>query len=135
MARLPLIKHILTVGDVAGVGGDKYSFKAPDIYANIGTTLGVVKASENDTTIYKGRLGSQDFKEGRVIKLKARAETTDLLGKKKTRDFNIVTAVSNVSNAFGHAPEKKITIGGVGGVGATDWDIKTLRIPRHRRLS
>lgn len=135
MARLPLIKHILTVGDTAGVGGDKYSFKAPDIYANIGTTLKVEKAPANDTTIYKGRLGNQDFSEGRAIKLKCRAQTTDLVGRVKTRDFTVVTGVTNISNSFGHIPEKIISVGGVGGVGATDWDIKTIRIPRHRRLS
>lgn len=135
MARLPVFKHILTVGDVAGVGGDKYSFKAPDIYANIGASLGVEKASANDTTQYKGRLGTQDFSEGKAIKMKCRSETTDLLGNKKIRDFTVVTALTNVPNAFGHLPEKKINVGGVGGVGSTEWDIKTVRIPRHRRLS
>lgn len=135
MARLPIFKHILTVGDVAGVGGDKYSFNAPDIYANIGTSLGVVKAPDNDTTQYKGRLGTQDFSDGKAIKLKCRSQTTDLAGKKKTRDFTVVTAMGNANNAFGHLPEKKITVGGVAGVGATEWDIKTVRIPRHRRLS
>ena len=135
MARLPIFKHILTVGDVAGLGGDKYSFKAPDIYGNIGSSLGVQKAPANDTTIYKGRLGTQDFSEGKAIKMKCRSETTDLAGKKRTRDFTIVTALTNVPNAFGRLPEKKITISGVGGIGATEWDIKTVRIPRHRRLS
>lgn len=135
MARLPVFKHILTVGDLAGVGGDKYSFKAPDIYANIGASLGVVKASADDTTIYKGRLGTQDFAEGKAIKMKCRSQTTDLLGKTKTRDFTVVTALTNVPNAFGHLPEKKINVGGIAGVGSTEWDIKTVRIPRHRRLS
>lgn len=135
MARLPLVKHILTVGDVAGIGGDKYSFQAPDIYGNFNGVTGVVKAPNPDNTEYKGKLTNEDFATGQCIKLKCRAKSSNLVGQTTTRDFIVVAAFEKAKNSIANLDSKTITTGGIAGVGSTTWDIATVRIPRRRRFS
>jgi hypothetical protein len=129
MARLPLVKHIVTIGDVLGGGGTKYSIKVADIYADFNGATGVVRAPANDNTIYEGKITSESFSTGQVIKLKARASNTSLTGQKTYRDFNIISTFDKAKNAIANLDEKSITAGG------KTWNIESVRIPRRVRLS
>ena len=129
MARLKLVKHILTIGT------DKYAFNAADIYGNFGGSTGVVKAPENDTTEYKGKLSSDDFALAKCIKLKCRATNTNTSGVKKSRDFTVVSSFDRAKSAIANLDGKTITVSGVSGEGSASWEIKTTRIPRRRRFS
>jgi hypothetical protein len=135
MGRLPRVKHIITLDDIAGVGGDKYSFYAPDIYGNFNSDTGVKKVATDDEHTYKGKLNSDDFKDGKAIKIKCRATRKNLAQQTITRDFTIVCATGKLKSALASLEDKKISIGGVAGVGSETWDIRTTRLPRRRRFS
>jgi hypothetical protein len=135
MGRLPLVKHVITLDDIAGVGGDKYSFSAPDIYGDFNSDTGVKKVTSDDENVYKGKLNSDDFKDGKVIKITCRATRKNLAQQTLTRDFKVVCTTGKLKSALAALEDKKITVGGLGGVGGETWDIRTTRIPRRRRFS
>ena len=139
MGRLPLVKHVITLDDVLGVGGDKYSFYAPDIYGDFNSETGVKRATADEEHTYKGKLTNDDFKTGKVIKIKCRATRKNALQQTLTRDFTVVCATGKIKSALAALENKIIGIGGadVGGVKvfSETWDIRTTRIPRRRRFS
>ncbi len=119
---LPKVKHILTIG------ADKYSFKAPDIYGSVGSTLGVTKAPSPDNTIYTGRLGSDSFSDGTAIKLKARG-VSGTGATKKVRDFTFIVAFEKAKSALATLESKTVTADSV------TYDLTSARIPQRRRFS
>lgn len=135
MARLPLVKHVITLDDIAGIGGDKYSFYAPDIYSDFNSDTGVKKVAADDDNSYKGKLTSDDFKTGKAIRIKCRASRKNLLQQTIKRDFTVVCTTAKLKSALAALEDKKISIGGIGGVASETWDIRTTRIPRRRRFS
>lgn len=126
MARLKKVAHILTIGS------DKYSFRAPDIYGNFGSQFGVQKASNPDNTEYKGKLGNDDFAEGKVIKIKARGVQRNTDGAiNKSRDFTFVVPFDKARSALANLESKQVSLPNNGG----NWDITSARIPARRRFS
>jgi hypothetical protein len=124
MAALKKVKHILTIGS------EKYSFRAPDIYADFGSATGVTKAPTTDNTNYTGKLNKGDFSDGKAIKIKVRAvKTTDKGVIEKTKEFTVISSFEKAKNAVANLDSKKITVDSV------TWDIQTARIPQRRRFS
>ena len=92
MGRLPLVKHVVTLDDIGGVGGDKYSLYAPDIYSDFNSETGVKKATADEDSSYKGKITSDDFKTGKVIRIKCRATRKNIAQQTLIKDFTVVVA-------------------------------------------
>lgn len=126
MARLKKIPHILTIGS------DKYSFRAPDIYGSFGSQFGVQKASSPDNTDYKGKIGNDDFAEGKVIRIKARGVQTNTDGQvTASRDFTFIVPFDKARSALANLESKQVQLPG----NSTPWNIASARIPARRRFS
>lgn len=122
---LPKVKHIVTIGS------DKYSFRAPDIYTNVGTLVGVVKAPNPDTTSYKGKIKAADFADGKMIKVKARGTEFEANGTtvRSTKVFTFVVPMEKARTALADIDSKKVVLG------STSYDLGEARIPQRRRFS
>lgn len=125
MAR---VKNTLTVGT------DKYSFYSNNLYENLASVTGVVKSPLPDNTVYKDSLTKENFADGIVVRLKARATNgTPGTAAYKSRDFTIVCAVEKQKSALAALPSKTITV--ATGTSTLTWDIVSARVPRRRRFS
>lgn len=121
---LPKIKHIVTIGT------DKYSLRAPDIYATVGPLVGVTKAPTPDTTNYKGKIKSSDFADGKVIKIKSRGNIIGSGGVvTESKMFTFVVPMEKARTALADIDSKKVTIN------SKTYDLGEARIPQRRRLS
>lgn len=121
---LPKIKHIVTIGT------DKYSFRAPDIYAAVGSLVGVVKAPNPDNTSYKGKIKASDFADGKVIKIKSRGNVVAASGAvTESKMFTFVVPMEKARTALADIDSKKITIN------SKTYDLGEARIPQRRRFS
>jgi hypothetical protein len=126
MAKKPLkkIKHVVTIGT------DKYSLRAPDIYGNVGTLVGVTKAPTPDNTNYKGKIKSADFADGKVIKIKSRGNVYESDGSvKESRNLTFVVPMEKARTALADLDSKQVTIGD------TTYNLGEARIPQRRRFS
>lgn len=118
------------VKNTVTVGTDKYSFYGNDVYSGLAGVTGVVKAPIPDNTVYKDSLTKENFADGLVVRLKARATTgTAGTATYKAKDFTIVCAVEKQKSALAALPSKTIA------VGSTIWDVVSARVPRRRRFS
>jgi hypothetical protein len=121
MAR---VKHTVTIGT------EKYSYRANDVYRNLGGVTGVVVSPNPDNTVYKDSITKENFADGQVIRLKARAISgTPGTASAKAKDFTIVCTVEKEKSALAALPSKTIQIGSI------TWDIVGARVPRRRRFS
>lgn len=122
MAALKKVKHVVTIGT------EKYSVRLADIYGSFGGATGIVKAPANDTTNYTDKIEKEEYSEGKVVKLKARA-STGTAPNVKYKDFTIHCIAEKQKSALANLDSKTITIGNV------TWDIQSVRIPGRRRFS
>jgi hypothetical protein len=132
MAKLKTVKHVLTIGS------EKYSLKVPDIYSDFKAMVGVEKAPSPDTTVYTGKLSSEDFANAKAIRIKVRALKKNVVGNSTDkREFTIVCAFAKAQNALANLEGEEITVPGLLGntVVGEKWIIQTARIPRRRRFS
>lgn len=124
MAALKKVKHILTVGS------EKFSFRAPDIYGDFAGSTGVTKAPTPDNTNYTGKLGSQDFSNGKCIRIKIRGTSTPSGATSPVaRDFTVISSFEKAKGALANLDDKKVVVGNI------TWDIQSARIPQRRRFS
>jgi hypothetical protein len=124
MAKVARVKHILTIGTA------KYSLRANDIYADLGTVTGVTKAPASDNTNYTDKIKAHHFAEGIVIRLKARGVTLNTDGTvKQSRDFTIITTPDKEKSALAGLDAKTIKID------AVTWNLTGARVPQRRRFS
>jgi hypothetical protein len=122
--RLKKVKHIMTIGS------DKYSFLAPDIYSTFGSSLGITKApTGNDPTVYTGKISSDDFANGTVIKIKARGNVTANGVVTESKDFSFEVPLEKAKSALAAIESKTITISG------KTYDLGSARIPQRVRFS
>jgi hypothetical protein len=122
MARAKIVKHIITIGT------EKFSLRAPDIYANLGSATGITKAPTPDNTNYAGKIGSYDFASGKVVRLKARGTRTEG-STTYSREFTIVTTPDKEKAAIAGLDSKQIT------ADSKTWDLVGARVPQRRRFS
>ena len=122
MARLPKVKHSITIGT------DKYSFYAADIYTSVGTALGVAKLAANDNTVFKGKLTEESFRDGKAIRVKSRASTGTGTAK-VYRDFTFVVPFDKAASAIASIGSKTVT------ADSKTWELGDARIPQRVRLS
>jgi hypothetical protein len=121
---MAIVKHTVTIGT------EKYSYRGNDIYGSLAGVTGVVRSPNPDNTVYKDSITKENFADGQVIRLKARAVVLASNGTvSKSRDFTIVCTVEKEKSALAALPSKTITVGSV------NWDIVTARVPRRRRFS
>jgi hypothetical protein len=121
---MPKVKHTVTVG------ADKYSYRANDIYGDLGGVTGVAKSPNPDNTTYKDSLTAENFSDGIVSRLKARGVQLNTDGTvKASRDFTIVCATDKIKSALAALPSKTVKVGTI------TWDIVSARVPRRRRFS
>jgi hypothetical protein len=121
---LKKIKHIVTIGT------DKYSLRAPDIYTNVGTLVGVTKAPTPDNTNYKGKIKAADFADGKVIRIRSRGNVVGSNGTvTESRTFTFVVPMEKARTALADIDAKQVTIDG------KNYDLGEARIPQRRRFS
>lgn len=128
MAARKKVKHVVTIGGINGVGGDLYSIMLPDIYAGFNGVSGVRKVLANEDLDYKGRINSDDYKDGKVIRIKCRA-AIPTIGGQRVRDFGVICSVEKLNSGLAALEDKTIIDG------SETWNILTTRIPRRRRFS
>jgi hypothetical protein len=122
--RLKKIKHVVTIGT------DKYSMSAPDIYGNLGSTVGVTKAPTPDNAIYKGKIKNVDFADGKMIKIKSRGTVLNSDGSvKESRSFTFNVPMEKARQALADLESKSVTVGTV------TYNLGEARIPQRRRFS
>ena len=118
------------VNNTVTIGTQKFSYRANDIYKDLGGVTGVVKSPVPDNTVYEDSITKANFAEGQVIRVKARGVVLGAGGVvTKSRDFTIVCAADKLKAALGALPSKKITVGSI------TWDLVGARVPQRRRFS
>lgn len=119
-AKLPKVKHILTVGS------DKYSFLSADVYGSWGSAFGVTKAPANDNTVYKGKLNKDSFADGKAIKVKSRGKGS---AAGQSRDFTFIVSFEKAREALANIGSKTVTANSI------TYNLGEARIPGRRRFS
>jgi hypothetical protein len=121
---------MVRVKNTVTVGTSKYSYFANDIYGGLAGVTGVTRAPSPDNTVYTDSLTKENFGDGIVTRLKARAVTgTPGTAGAKYKDFTIVCTAEKLKPALAGLPSKTITVGSV------TWDIVGARVPGRRRFS